>query len=883
MAGDGIFLGSSDSRGANGRLLGPARENPYESQGAGIAPAFQLPDGSRPQDQLQPITVPRWNEQASLGQQNLDALASKNQSEIKLLEGPGEAAGHTKSSTDNGASASRVSGADTHAKPVSSNEKGIPAVIGVPAGVLGAAVYSQLLHPPLQHALIPGQLKADALAETGELSKIQKVLQVPRKAYLQAFSSPYLVHTEVRKIASAETQTRQNLEFMKEDAEEHIEALKLRGASVKELKKLASSTASELRPIEDILKAERQVKYLASIKDTKLPGQSLESFLPAEQAQLNFLNRNKDYLPGGSAGEDPLSWTKLSESMQKSKMFPEWELEPVMNLAAKEKPFFQLGKMTLSRHELQSFSKGMEDLSVSDFFKNANNRELAGKIGEKFVRSGLIVGTESAAQCGLSDLFANHQQEGLARIVEPTIPGAFAKGAALLCGATPAMKRATFAGAQLFELESNMTPLERLGTMGAGLLPSALWLAKGNKGLALTLGVADMMIGAAAQVASSFGSGAKFAVTEQGNGQGNANANANEHEHESASGNHIADRLASHAHDLSQTTMASDVQWLKDIGRNDPYSLTNIYDDAHKRESLPTANSPLDYSAEKYRGQMVIGEAHGETILSQGLTTSQYSKLMNPKAPLEAPIDRNEKFHVGKPEQIDIGGRGVLALIGGIQSANLLENTLAQKPSVNTEEIDAVEKQKKVMVEEVDHLLNDSHATNFESILKDEKFSMFKPTNEYNLIQFWQYDADKYSHTYMKIRETARDYSSKIPRMQDALNSAQAVVDNAKANPQSSASLLASEKMLEARKFALHCTTALTAKLYRDEALMELAQAKYYVQESGNVPGESAKAIMVLGNAATALHNSELFAPGNRDCAQLGADTTVVYQAAKAL
>jgi hypothetical protein len=89
--------------------------------------------------------------------------------------------------------------------------------------------------------------------------------------------------------------------------------------------------------------------------------------------------------------------------------------------------------------------------------------------------------------------------------------------------------------------------------------------------------------------------------------------------------------------------------------------------------------------------------------------------------------------------------------------------------------------------------------------------------------------------------------------------------------------------MLEARKYALNTTIALTAKLYRDEALMELGQAQCYVQNSKNVPGESAKAISVLGNAATALHNSELFAPGNVDCAQLGADTTAVYQAAKSL
>jgi hypothetical protein len=89
--------------------------------------------------------------------------------------------------------------------------------------------------------------------------------------------------------------------------------------------------------------------------------------------------------------------------------------------------------------------------------------------------------------------------------------------------------------------------------------------------------------------------------------------------------------------------------------------------------------------------------------------------------------------------------------------------------------------------------------------------------------------------------------------------------------------------MLEARKYAFNTTAALTAKLYRDEALMELAQAECYVADSGKVAGESAKAIQVLGLAATALQNSEQFAPGNADCAVLGADTTAVYQAAKAL
>jgi hypothetical protein len=733
---------------------------------------------------------------------------------------------------------------------------------GIPGALLGAAVYSQVIHPPLQHALIPGQLKADALDDSGKLTKVQKVLQVPRKSFLQTFSTPYLVRSEVRQISSAEASLRQSLGSMKLEAQMHIEALQFKGAAVKQLKKLAGSAESDSLSLADIKKAIHQMNYLEDIKKSRAAGQTLSSFLSEERARLDFLNSHKDYLPGSNPGE-ALNWTQFSESMKKSNAFMEHHIQPVVDLAAKEKPFFQLGKMKLSSLQLQSLSKGMEDLKVSDFFKSSDKLAVASTIGQKFMRSGLIVGAQSVAQNAFSDALANNHQEALARIVQPTIPGAFLKGTALLCSVTPAVKRATFAGAQLYELESNMTPLECLGTVGAGLLPSALSMARGNRGLAMTLGVADAVIGAAAQLTSCFNSDGKVAVTV----------------HASAT----ADRLSAHAQDRSQSTMASDVQWLKDIGRKDPYGLTDIFDAAHKRESLPTPDSPLEYKAEKFRNQMVIGEALGETILSHGLTTSQYSKLMNPKAPLDVPTDRKEEFQIAQAERIDIGGRGVLTLMGAIGSANMLENTLAQKPSVKGEEIDAVEQQKKVMVEEVDHLLNDSHWKNFESVLKNENYSIFKPANQYNLIQFWKHDPDKYSHLYTKIRETAGDYSEHIPRMQEALDAAQAAVDSEKANPQPDTSLLASEKLLEARRYALATTTALTAKLYRDEALMEVAQAQCYVQDSGNVPGESAKAIAVLRNAATALHNSEQFAPENVDCAQLGRNTNAVYQAAKAL
>jgi hypothetical protein len=859
MAGDGIFSASSDSREANGRLLGPTSDNPYESRGAGVARAFQNPDGSRPQDRLQPISVPRWNDQASEGQQNLDALASENQAQVKQFEAANSNGGHLESGTGAGADAGAADKTSAHRQSDHSAQ-----AWGIPAAVLGAAAYAQLIHPPLQHALIPGQLKADALADTGELTKLQKVLQASRKSFLRSFSPPYLVHSEVRQISSAENSLRQSLGTMKQDAQAHIEALQLKGAAIKELKKLAGSEPSESVSAKDIQKAMHQVKYLEDIKSSRTPGQTLSSFLPDERARLSFLNRQKDYLPGGTANEAHLNWTQFGESMKKSNAFSEKQIQPVMDLAAKEKPFFQLGKMKLAREELQSFSKGMEDLSVSDFFKYSDKRDVALKIGKKFVGTGLIVGAESAAQCSLSDVLANNQHETLARIVQPTIPGAFLKGTALLCSATPEMKRATFAAAQLYELESNMTPLERLGTVSAGLLPSAILIARNNRGLAVTLGVVDVMIGAAAQLTSAFNSDSKLGATKHGD--------------------YVSERLASHAQDRSQSTMASDVQWLEDIGRNDPYGLTNIFDNEHKKELLPALNSSLDDKAKNLRNQMVIGEALGETILSHGLTTSQYSKMMNPTAPLDVPMDRKEEFQIAPSEHIDIGGRAVRGLMGAIGSANLLEATLAHKPSVNAEEIDAVEKRKQVMVEEVDHLLNDFHGKNFEGVLKDDgQYSMLKPINEYDLTEFWKHDPDKYSHLYKKIRETAQDYYEHLPRMQEALNAAQSAVDDDRASPLSNTSSLAHEKMLEARKYAFNTTAALTGKLYRDEALMELAQAECYVADSGKIAGESAKAVAVLGLAATALHNSELFAPGNADCTLLGADITVVYHAARAL
>lgn len=132
-------------------------------------------------------------------------------------------------------------------------------------------------------------------------------------------------------------------------------------------------------------------------------------------------------------------------------------------------------------------------------------------VGKKIGVPLAVVGAESLAQIDLARSLANTDnatfgeqlKNDAARIVQPTVSGGVAKDLALMLGSNMKTKAITFAGAQLYEAESNMTPTERLGTMLAGLAPAAIALAKESKPIAIGLAVADVGIGLDAEETSN--------------------------------------------------------------------------------------------------------------------------------------------------------------------------------------------------------------------------------------------------------------------------------------------------------------------------------------------------------------------------------------------
>lgn len=452
--------------------------------------------------------------------------------------------------------------------------------------------------------------------------------------------------------------------------------------------------------------------------------------------------------------------------------------------------------------------------------------------------------------------FMDHRRNDLARIIQPTVPGATAKALALMLSSSAKTSVNTFLGAQLYEAESNMTRPERLGTAIVGLAPAGIaLLAKSDKRLALGLAVADAGISAAAEITSDFWFKDDKSVPSAAKA--------------------IKD-ISSNPEDISQGALQNGVDQMKAVGKEDSFLLTQIYDRAHTKAAQAQATDSSSAQQAKYKLQVILGQAQGETILENGLTQSQYWKMQSREVAIPDPSDHKEQYRIAPTQRIDIGGQATRTLIGAIGSANLLEWAAAKQGN----DADGVEKQKQEMKDILKDLLTQPHQSQIEKALKESTWGFGKTVNDYNLVQFWKHNNSDYAHINTLIRDTANYYATMLPRMEEKLATAKEALEQAQANPASETAVAEKQALYNARKDAFGLTTLWIGKLYRDEALMKLGQAQSMIQNlhDGNT-ASSADIIPQLQLAATALANSDKYAPGNPDAKILGMMTATMYKA----
>jgi hypothetical protein len=840
----------------NGRHSGPTSSdgNPYTSAGGGVAPGFQV-NGKRPQDSIPAAGTtgaPDWNDPAAVAKRNADMQALIAQQQANNQAGENQVNPKAAAQPGNG----RVvdPGHDLDGNPIHT--------LGPWGGAYAALMavpYTKYVHPLVQRVGIPAQLKVDAKAEAGELTPLGKAADYIPKAYLKAFSPTYVAQTELKRILPIETTAKTHLAQLKTEAQEHVDALNLTKAGRADLKKVAEGSPTTPEAIAEKARAERQMEFLARADKSGLRKATL---LAQEKDKIDFLKTNDKFVAGGKVAESEassLNWSGLVKKMEESKVFSGEEMKPVAEIASKEQPFASVGGKMLSRGELEAIQTA-----------TAEGKGFFGTIGSGLKRFGVplaIVGTASYAQIqaarslGNNDgtTFLDNIKNRAARIIEPTVPGVVAKDLALMLSSNVKTKAITYLGAQAYESESNMTHAERLGTMIVGLAPAAGALLLKNKEVAVGLAVADAAIGAAAEVTNdlwfnndkSLSAGAKAIKT-----------------------------LSANPKDLSHSTLNSSVSDFTAIGKDNPFLLTAIYDQAHKPQL--TENSSVLERQQVYKQQLVISQAQGENILSNGLTKSQYEKMGNRDAALTDTKNHVEEWRIAPTRGIDIGSMGAKALIGAVGSANLAEWAASQTGT----DTSGVEKQKQGIKDQLKDLFTAPHQGQIENALKGSEWgwNLFgKANQDYNLVEFWKHDAFDYAHITDLIGRTADYNASQLGGMANNLNAAQASLDALKA-PNSNASptaIAAAQHMVDARNDALGLTTGYTAKLYRDKALMKMGEAQYMLenahsgntQEGGDIKAE-------LDDAMTALNNSAKYAPGNADAKILASMTVTMYQSA---
>jgi hypothetical protein len=684
------------------------------------------------------------------------------------------------------------------------------------AGAIGGTgLYANYAHPYVQRALIDGQLKDDAAGASASDGLLKKTFTVPRKAYLENFSSVYQAQSQLAPIEMEQTSARQAVGDLAKKAAEDVEALGMNKKEVAALRALAGSTPSATATpaqLEAIAKAGRQVATINSVGTSVL---KRSAALAEATQQLDFFRARPDYLPS-STKSGYLDWTALGKDMTDSKLFTGGATKPlvdkVSSLATTEAPIYKVGAQMVSRRELEAVAQAAET-KTSEVWKAKGLKSLGLNLA--------IVAGEATAQGYVAEELHQNGHEGLGRLIQPNLPGTIAKAGALML--TPGIKGkfGTYAAAQLFEVESNMDHITRAET-SAGVLAGALAAKYGGKWLEATgpkfagLAEAGAKFSKAAIVADvALTAGAEiFADLTQDNDNTLSNFGA------AVAKTQDNPRQI----DFSYFRLRDNWQGLAAEGIKDPFLMTQKYDE-DTRGLQPKNGEPAMVFAYKLKQLMTTEQAQGETIIANGMSSSQFLKLQNPDKPLLDNHKHQEDWRIGAGTDLDIASRGSKPLIEALDHADRAEGVLNAMGKSN--DAAGVEQNRQDIKNRLDSLFNDSHAQQIVDVLQRTSWlpDWFKNWNggasTYNLTQFHDAYASDYSHLYDAVVQNAKTNEALLPKMQAAVSSEQERLDdfNKKGNKPMVAM---EEKFVQARQDMLHYSTERTAKVYRDAALLKL-------------------------------------------------------------
>jgi hypothetical protein len=767
--------------------------NIYAGPGGGVAGGFHLPDGSRPQDSIaaQPAATPgqpgqsAWDKQAAAGQARLDQLAAQNQQAV---------AETTKSigtpATGNGD------------KPEGMHTMGKISLLG---GVGLTSLYAGFGHPRLQKPLIAQQIKADDLAAMGKQNNISKLVSIPRKYYQEQFSPVYEAQTNLAKILPQEEAARKGLTALKQTAEEKVEALTMKAADVKNLRKMAATTPAPTATqaeLDAIAKADRQVKIIDAVGKSA-PAKA--GALAEAQAQANFLKDNAEFL-STKANPGALNWEGFAKGMGDVKAFSGSEMKGALDMAAADRQIFSIGGKEMTRSEMQALVKASE---------NAGSEAWAAKglglfkLGGRTVGTAVVVGGLATLQGNTAESLHQNGHDALAKLIEPNMPGVVAKSAALMLAPTWKGAAMNFAAGQLLETETNMTRIQRLGTLavtGTGLgLTKYLAEAQNMPGLAKfakTALVADIGVTLIAEAADDLFYHNDNTLKNAGDAMKNVVADPN---------------------DYSHSSLRDKVQGLVDQGKKDPFLMTQNFDTITTSPNMKVTQADNTATAAlKYKDLMIVQQAQGETILANGMSKSQYLKMQSPNSPIQDNEHHREDWVLCPDSNLDIASQGSRALIQALGSANLTEAFLARQGS--TGDANQVDKQRADIKAQLDQVFNSSHGQQLVDALT--KTSWLKEgDNTYNLPQLWEHNNSDYLHMYDMVASKAQLNAQRLGTYQQALDGENQRLQAARQSGDQG-QIAMETKFVQSRQDALTYNTAYTAKLFRDAALLKLGETQ---------------------------------------------------------
>jgi hypothetical protein len=686
----------------------------------------------------------------------------------------------------------------------------------VKMGSFGAAAvalaYTKWFHPRLENSMIPGQLEADGMAEAGTQTKLSKVGRALfPKPYLENFSTKYAIQSELEIVKTQEDMARQHL------------------------KDLLNKADSELRTNPNDVKHDE-----------------IQKFLNADE--------NKPFL---DARERNLPWNELHGRMAEQNFFDDDDRKPIKALADKYEPYYK--KLGVFGYRKDLSVTDLKSLDPAALVETSTGWRAKFKFLKEFSSTGAKFVTGAAALYGLDYVqnnlivtgFRNNDDPKLARIAQTNFPGECAKMAGLFLGRNTGTKVGGFLFGQLYESENNMTQGERLGTTAGVTVAGGLAALKEGK-LGLALAVGGLAVGAISEI-----------------------THASLFQNDSIRPDLTAalTSISTSGTDVSQSTLNALVNNVKKQGERDPLLMTDTYATTLPLVTVRPTDSPA-FVFSKSKQQLVLDQAQGEIILENGLTSSQYQNMAHDIGTADNP-NHHEAWRLAPTDHLDIGAQGTRTLIRAMGAANDLEVSIAQGavspggPDQIAANIAQIEQQKAIIKKELDQQLHASHAAQInDALLNNDTYGFFThnrwiSNNDYNLVEGANGAVD-YRPVEDEILLLAQKAQTISQADQALLQAAQTSLQSAQANPSDAQNILVQQEKVQMFSDGVNLTTAYTAKLYRDEALMELGQVQADVERANqNKNTNKVDDLTRLKLAVGALQNAAKIDNSNPDIATL--------------